>query len=238
MNVHPPYWRVPLTGQKFDIDDVTAGARSGELMILRDDEGEAYIVSPEFERLNDPATIHDYAVQLRDLINGAGAALIDGFMPVDIGAVQRVFEDGQAKSFFQPPAGLVSLRARVEGTGNVRDAQGNIRCDEPPEPPLSKALRCARDDDDLARVLQLLNNASWVNLYIIHEIMQRVLGTAYLDIAGTTKDELGRFTHAANAIARHDPKKFDPLGKTMTHAEAKALICRHVTAWLRSLPPG
>lgn len=230
-----PYWRVPLTGHRFDLEALAEAMRTPDLTILHDGGREGFLVSDDFERLDDPAAINDYALQLLDLINGAATSLISDFVPLKIGSVQRVSEGGRVEGYTTGRGAVTLGSFRVRGQALVKDSDGNIKWDREHDSALSEAVQSARQNEDLARVLQLLSDASWVDLYLIHEIMQRVLGARYLRTVGATQSTLDRFTHAANAIARHDPKKFQRPAKPMTRDEAERFIREHVRVWIRSI---
>ena len=73
-------------------------------------------------------------------------------------------------------------------------------------------------------------------LYVVHDIMQRVLGADYKTTIGRSQNELSRFTQTANNVARHDPTRFKPHAKPMGHIEAVRFIRDNVVAWLARQP--
>ena len=230
----PPYWRVQIVGPA--IDTLDALLNLPNLGTVKDGD-DVFLVSPEFETLDDTHAIDERANQLLPIINGAGALSSHGFKPVTLGPIYRIGEDGRKDAFIVAKGALISLSARVAGVGVVMGKDGNVKHSKPTEPTLIKAVRHGRESDDVAYVLSLLNEPTWHNLYKIHERMRKVLGDKYLSTIERTKSELGRFTQTANYEQRHDSKAtgFQPHENPMTDREAIDFVRANIVRWLGTL---
>lgn len=231
-------WRVQIIGPERELRFIELYLKSLHLSTTREGD-DLYMVCEAFQRLGSAADVLQHARRELAAINRAGNLQFDPFESFTLGRIQELHDDGSIGTHVVAEPGRLTLRAQtatIHAEGEVRAPDGTVKRTPPPEPIFARAIRHA-EDDDLAYVLDLIQDPTWHNLYKIHERMRFMLGEKYLATIQRSKQELDRFTQTANHHARHDAKakKIKPHKNPMTHDEAFKFVRRNVVQWLETL---
>ncbi len=232
-------WLIQLTGDNYDLEELSKSLQSPELNINQ--EGEIYILkSSDFNSLSDADKVREKASEILCLINGS-ASLTQGMRkPLEIAHITLVRDDGTRNTFINLTA-TVNVRASV---GVVKLGQDGTVQEIRPSDIVPSWVHAAQHDASVARVLELFGSSSreWVNLYMIYEIIEDdVGGVDYIQRNGwATKKAIRRFKHTANSYSalaeksRHAIEKTDPPKDPMSYSEAKSLIESISKSWLHT----
>jgi hypothetical protein len=225
-----------LEGHRFDLETLATLLPSGDVRVVEENE-KYYLSSSQLDSPPPEETFFSVARELLTLVNGVGVLMASGFSPV---ALTDRYDRDDGVHVVGATARL-AVRAQMTATATVRDAHGNPK---PPSPPPAPAyISLAAGDRDVAEVLQLLakpDGPSFSDLYKIHEIVEHTgPGKSAMGSAGISKAAMSRFTRTANHQAasgsesRHARSSEQPPEDPMTVGEARTMIRRLVTEWLK-----
>jgi hypothetical protein len=229
-------WRVGLTGDEFDLEELPNLFGTSKVEVVGDN-GSYSLQSRDFDSLTDPQEVRLRAIDFIDRVNGAARLAFPGFKPVSVSYVQR--EEGEAiqVSVWGESSGV----GRDKATAVVRSATAAPREVQPR--PLDSWLQVSTINRDVEKLLRLLGHdpLDWDRLHKVLEVVQEGGGAALIGTGEFPKAEVGRFTQTANSYqalgnaARHAHEKIPPPPKPMTLEEARALILRLGRRWVQNV---
>jgi len=230
-------WYVGITGESFDLEDLSKSLNSPEICITK--KGEDYILkSTHFNSLEDVYDVRNKANEILSLINGSAWLVIGMRKPLEEVRACRVNDDGKTECsvvFSDYAHARDRFKAHlITKDGKVQD-QGIFPADLIPE-----IISIAQNDENVATVLQLLGDRpkDWVNLYNIFEVVKK--DVRKIPKEWVTKKAIRRFKQTANSVlairyeARHVGKIIKPPPKPMTLPEAKSFINTIIHNWIQS----
>lgn len=228
-------WYVGITGDNFDLEDLSKSLNSPEICITK--KGEDYILkSTHFNSLEKEDDVRNKANEILSLINGSAWLVIGMRKPLEEARVCRVNDDGKTKCFVSL-SGSVRFRSRL--TAHLMTKDGEVQEIEIDQAgPIPEFIATSQHEGNVATVLRLLGDhpKDWVNLYRILEVVEDdVEGIPKIVEKGwATKKAIKLFKRTANYAARHKDKKIKPPKNLMTPSEAESLIRTIVISWIQS----
>lgn len=230
-------WKVRLTGESFDLEELAKVLISSNLAILKDGE-DYYLKSLSFDNTDNVEAIRAKAGEIVTLINGSIMLALDARKPIEVSHIVRVKDNG-TREFFVQVSDSVTLR---ESLGiSVQHQDGTVEEFHPGDP-IPSWILLAQGNDNIRKMLNYLAKGidNWVRLYHIYEIVRDDLGSepGMVTKGYATRKALERFRRTANSpsaageMARHaiEPRQTPP--NPMSLSEAKSFIKGIVQAWI------
>jgi hypothetical protein len=230
-------WKVQLTGDELDLEELPVLFASGDPTIIKD--GHAYyLVSSAFERLNDADDVRRAATEFIEIINGLSRTIQPEYQPSAVDTVVREGEDGP-KQILAFSSAKVTARAKLK----FRVTRGNGTQDpDPNEGRLTGQFLVARQYEPIQRALAFVNRKelTWNDLYRAAEVVQEDVGGQMYNMGWISEKVFSRFTGTANSFsvlgrdARHGRDRTQPPPNPMPFEEARALVFRLLAQWIES----
>jgi hypothetical protein len=242
-------WRVQLTGHEFDLRALERQLTAPELRVIQEhdevrQDHSFYLLSSDFDAMNEAETVLNRAKEYVLYINGLGSILLDSFQPVKIGHILWINEDGSRKAFAFASANLTMRGDVLIAHATVTQPEGAAPPGPPPPSDVQFGVLLAPQDENVAKVLRLWKqNQDWSALYKVFEVIESDVGGAMWRQGWVSKGEVDRFTGTANSAdaigdaARHGHHKYKSPKKPMSLPDAQALIKHLVGRWLTSKRP-
>lgn len=236
-------WYVGITGESFDLEDLSESFNLPELFITKIEEG--YILkSTDFNSLENVDDVENEAEKILTLINGYAWLVLGMQRPLELAYTARVKDDGKITRF-KSLSGSVRARSRVKGRISITTKEGEVQDQEIfPADLIPEIISIAQNDENVATVLQILGDRlkDWVNLYNIFEVVEDDVGgiPKIVEKGWATKKAIRRFKQTANSVlaigyeARHVGKIIPPPPKEMALSEAKSFIKNIINNWIQS----
>lgn len=232
-------WYVGITGESFDLENLSESFNSPDLFITKIEEG--YILkSTDFNSLENVGDVDNKAKEILTQINGYAWLVLGTQRPLKLAYTARVKDDGKITRFKS-----LSGSVRVRGGGKIRISittkGGEVQDQETfPADLIPKIISIAQNDENVATVLQILGDRlkDWVNLYNIFEVVKKDVREIPEEWA--SGNAISRFKQTANSVlaigydSRHVGKIFLPPPKPMTLSEAKSFIKNIINNWIQS----
>ena len=234
-------WQVFLTGDESDLNELSKSFCCPDLVIARGEDGFVLRWS-RLRDLNEVDAVRREAESVLVLLNGAARLLLHSTLPIAIGRIVLVRDDG-SKGSFVSVSGTIRARARASATATVKRADGvEERFNE--ADPVAEWVKAGLGNEAIARVLKLLATKplDWKNLYPILEVVESDMGglKPIAQQGWATRAALKRFKHTANSVfaigdeARHGTEPTQPPADPMTLSEARSFIETILHNWLRT----
>ena len=233
-------WRVQLSGDKSDLEELAKSLNSDELKIW-EDNGKFILSSSDFDSLNDSQDVRDNAEIKLNYINGCSKLKQSFQQPITIDGIESLSQDGKRNIYISVPTARLVLRTYRPTVLINGIAVGSSLYEE-----LPNMVVLAAKDRNVAQVINHLNGDDEIaTLYKIHEIIADDVGGVGIiqDNGWASRNKIERFRRTANSPdaigdkARHGVQKNDPPENPMSLAEAKAFILNIVKCWLDSKIP-
>jgi len=234
-------WRVGLTGDPFDLDELVADF-AGPGVAVTQVGGQYWLSSTEFEHLPTADQVRARAAELVQDLNGAASFGIGGFHAVGVGHVSRVRADGGRDAFLYVE-GMLTLR------GNVIPPLVNGQARQSPRVVGLHAIASKNAAiRDALRFWQSRHENMAVNLYKVWEVIGHdLVGRARLKAWNAAIESRGwatpaetdgfRAVHDPTLLgdqARHGVRNTPSPASPMTLDDAAAFVRRVMDEWLRS----
>lgn len=184
--------------------------RNGEVEFL-------CLKSARLDGMTTPGEIYQAGKQIVRELNAIVAGIFGESSVNCIGAVEFK-EDGTIARHLFMEVEPIKIRARARAVGVALDKDGNVIVQPPAATAGNNAFRAANLSQPIADALTYLAGApQWFELYKAFECLR---DHALLAESGETR----RFTHTANAAARHRRGKYEPPKDPMSLDDALALL--------------
>lgn len=234
-------WRIKLSGEDSDLEELSKSFNSERLKIWKD--GGNYILSSsDFNGIAEADIVLKKSEEILTFIN-AGSKVIQNLQkPINLSGIESLNENAKSTQYIFPES-IVS----VAGVGRptvLRDGKVEETCIYKELPNL---VLLATQDKNVAEVLNYLNtgNNEIVTLYKIYEIIKGDVGgeKSIRDNGWASRNKTQLFRRTANSPdamgdkARHGVQKCQPPKNPMSLNEAKSLILHLVKCWLDSKIP-
>lgn len=234
---------VRLSGDIYDLEDLSKVCNSEELTIERDEDS-FVLKSTEFNNLKGEMEVYKKATEIVALVNGASVVVMGlrNFLRASRSLI-KIDDEGRKNSFFiaEPAKAAAFVRGSFQTTLKKADGGTEVIYQASPVPRL---VRIAKDNEKVAKVIRLLSiaNYEWTsNFYRIFEIIKSDVCNAFKR-GWVTNTDVKRFTGTVNNpdiigdIARHGKSKKSSKGNAMKNPmnfwEAKAFIDTIILKWL------
>ena len=232
-------WKVFLTGDESDLNELSKSFCGPNLAIVREEEG-FVLKSSRFSEVNNSSAIRENAENLLVLLNGGARLALGARKAIALGHIARIGDDGSRSCFLFPAPIRVTARV-LSPSIRITHADGGAEEFNPADPVVGW-VNAGLKTEPVAKVLRLLatKEPSWENLYRILEVVEEdMCGLGAIVQQGwATRKKLKRFKHTASSPsvigddARHGKERTQPPAKPMTFSEARSLIESVVRDWL------
>ncbi|MDD5509672.1 MAG: hypothetical protein PHI12_02495 [Dehalococcoidales bacterium] len=230
-------WRVQLSGDKSDLEELAKSLNSDELKIWEDD-GKFILSSSDFDSLNESQDVRDNAEIKLNYINGCAKLKQSFQQPITIDGVESLSQDGKRSVYISvPPASIVVRTHNPTVLINGRE-EGAYIYDE-----LGRYVLIAKKDNNVAEVFNCLKEEDDPRtLFNIFEIIRSDVGGEenIRDNGWASLNKIRLFRQTVNFAgekARHRGGKHPPPKNPMSLAETKTFIHNLVKCWLDSKIP-
>lgn len=226
-------WRVKITGESFDLKNLSKSLNSPELSITKIGQ-DYFLKSTDFNSLEKDKDVQKKADEILSLINGTAWLVLDMRKPLRSGSIVLVNNDGKIISSTVLLSGSIKGQSRVIARMTKEgEVQETYQAD-----PIQKSISTAKDDVNVDKVLQLLGDhpKDWVNLYNIFEVVKNDVGgiPKIVEKKWATRNAIKLFKRTANYVARHKDEKIKPPEKPMILSKAESLIRTITCNWIQS----
>ena len=232
-------WQVFLTGDEFDLNELSKSFCCPDLAIGRD-EGGFVLRSSRLRDLNEVDAVRREAQSILVLLDGAARLALHTRLPIAIRDIVLIRDDG-SKGYFESLGQTLHIRTGLSVA--VKHAGGMEEQINPADPVVGW-VNAGLGSETVARVLGLFASKplDWVNLYRILEVVESDMGglKSIAQQGWATRAGLKRFKHSANSPsaigddARHGKEPTQPPADPMTLSGARSFIETIVHKWLRT----
>lgn len=205
-------WRIQLSGDKFDLDELPRWFTSEELKV-KEENGKYYLKSSELNLLTEASKVKEQAEKFLKFINGAGKIKDSKFKPVSIGRIEKAEANGRSMQYLFPES--INGRSKVSGdlsvikAGSSEEEQTTIRISY-----VESWVTLTSKDKNVAKVLSFFcKELNWQNLYKIWEVIEEEQGSKVFEKGWASEKKISDFTQTANSYlaigdeARHGYEK-------------------------------
>lgn len=234
-------WRVQLSGDNSDLEELSKSFNSDNLKICSD--GETYVLSSsDYNGITEAGIVLKKSAEILSLINGGSNVIQKLAKPIQVGSVYSIDDEGKRNiNLFIKDNVLIteSFRPTILVNGKVRET---FTFED-----LPNWVLLANQNRDAADVLNYLETGSneIATLYKVYEIIKKDVGgdKTIKDNGWASIKKIERFTRTANSPdaigdkARHGVQKNQPPKNPMSLSEAESLIRHLVKCWLASKIP-
>ncbi len=231
-------WRVTLSGEDSDLEELSKSFNSENLKIWKDEVN--YILgSSDFSGVAEADIVLKKSEEILTSINAASKVIQSLQKPIEVSGIESLNESGKSTQYIFPESA-----ASVVGMGRptvLIDGKVEETCiyEE-----LPNIVILARRDRDVASVLNYLSirNNEMANLYKIYEIIRANVGgdKSMRDNGWASMSQFKSFRTTANSPsamgyrARHGVWSEQKPKNPMSLNEAESLILHLVKCWLNS----
>ncbi|MFC1938155.1 hypothetical protein ACFLWH_00625 [Chloroflexota bacterium] len=231
-------WRVQLSGDNSDLEELSKSFNSDNLKIYKDRDN--YILSSsDFDGITEADIVLKKSEQILNFINGGSIVVQKLTKPMQVGSINSIGDTGERNHYIFAEcahAWVVAARPTVLINGKVQETFSYKD--------LPNWILLAEQNKNVADVLNHLKTGSndITTLYKVYEIIaEDVGGEKTIGRNGwASRNKFKLFTHTANSPdaigdkARHGVQKNQPPKTTMSLNEAKSFILHLVKCWLDS----
>lgn len=231
-------WKVQLTGERFDLEDLPRLLDEPELEVRQDGE-RFFLCSSRFSTLETVADVRSLAGTVLKMLNGALRVSNHNYRPVGLGPVHELKPDGTK----QVTVGVSeTLHVRGKVTVTKKDADGNV-VEGRPDPLLPVGIQEGMRDPMVGEVLAFVGSSDldWADLYKVVEMITERLGKPPYSLGWVSRGWLDRFTQTANSMealgfeARHATSRPPAPSNPPTLHEARTQILNMVRQWVEHI---
>jgi len=225
-------WYVKLSGNSFDLQELSKSLNSPELCISQ--ENQKYVLkSSNFDQLENAADVRKRAEEILSLLNGTAKLALGTQQKLTIDAVVEMRDDGK-KVTVRFLSDTVYGRSSI--STSVKTSNGNVQEIHPADP-IPNWIRTARTDKNVAEIFRVLGTSvlDWINLYRVYEIIKSDVGgkDKIADNGWATKGQIDLFKRTAQAYRHGKLKGYTPPKKPMTLSEAESFVKKILRKWLQ-----
>ncbi len=231
-------WRVKLSGEDTDLEELSKSFNSETLKIW-EDEGNYILGSSDFNGVAEADIVLKKSEEILTSINAASKVIQSLQKPIKVSGVESLNENGKSTKYIFPES--VALVARMGRPTVLIDGKvEETRIYEE----LPNIVILARRDRDVAAVLNYLKAESteMANLYKIYEIIRANVGgdKSMRDNGWASMSQFKSFRTTANSPhamgykARHGVWREQLPKNPMSLNEAESLILHLVKCWFDS----
>jgi len=237
-------WRVHVQGDQLHLETLRETLANYDPSIIREGN-DYYLISKEWNQLDDARTIHNRAEEFVRLVENAHYLHSRDIAPLTIGAVVRIDDDGRQHHVLIAAHGTLNVnlqpvRLRATGTTTAPDKELS---QETAEHQLIRFLRAAQKKSDVRDAQRFYRKGDWNGLYKAYELVRDDVNgeKQILSRKWILRTELKRFTQMAQSRAglgddaRHASKKYTRPAKPMSLLEAKEIIGKLLRSWIDSV---
>jgi len=231
-------WRVQLSGDNSDLEELSKSFSSDRLRICRD--GETYILSSlDFVVITEADIVLKKSQEILDFINGGSAVIQKLAKPIQVGSIQSIDDEGKRNTYIF--AESIPSRSAVFRTTVLvkRKVQGTFIFEG-----LPNWVLLASQNKSVADVLRHLKTGSndIGTLYKVYEIIKVDVGgkLAIRDKGWASRNRIDRFTRTVQSPAaigdkaRHGVQQTQPPEAPMLLDEAASFVLHLAKCWLNS----
>ena len=234
-------WRVELSGDNGDLEELSKSLNSDKLRILRESE-KYFLTSSGFNGITEADIVLKKSEEILTFIN-AGSKVIQNLQkPINLSGIESLNENAKNTQYIFPES-IVS----VEGVGRPTVLRDSKVEETYIYKELPNLVLLATQDKHVAEVLNYLNTGSneIATLYKIYEIIRCDVGgkKSIRDKGWDSRNQIELFTRTVqspDAIgdkARHGVQKGQPPKNPMSLNQATSFILHLVKCWLYSKIP-
>ena len=229
-------WVIPLTGHKFDLEDLPRWFAGQAVHVAPYKDGFSLVI-PTSVIGSSYEPVHAFAEERLLVVNGVGRLLNSKFRPVSLSSNVLGLDT----------AGVVCHTVIAAGTAEIRMKAGGVLVDlgeaTPPDPTGDLATPLLRAASSSARAHDALvivgrKDLTWSELYLLFELVEAEIGGEMHHRGWISAADADLFTHTANSYSalrsdgRHGKDRGRPPPTPMSHSTANDLVRGLVLAWL------
>ncbi len=231
-------WQVIINGDAADLG-MLAESLKGPNISITEDHGKFVLSGEEFEGLRDAKAVRAKASEIVTALSAGARLRLGSHIPIQLGAVVEVTDDGARKITLLAEPGKYSVRTRP-ATIKVTRSDSTVEIKRPADA-LAGWTDVALRNPAVGKALRLRNKRelSWGELCRLYEVITEDMPESeILHRDWVTKAQIGNLKHTANSVAatgdeaRHGKEKTQPPANPMRLSDARALIDRLLENWL------
>lgn len=216
------YW-VRLKGKTSDLLKLATNLKNVGYLVIKEDNV-FYLTSSEFDSKNEVDEVYDLSCQILKEANSV-SNVVYGINPEIIPEfVYQIQEDGTRVGFVYLSGAIETGQCDVYITqikgGQVRNSDAES----------FEQWFNMRNDKNVKKILELFNNKTWVNLYIIYDIIKSEVGKIN-EKGWATKGDIDDFTKNAQFF-RHGAVQSQKPCEPMSLQKAQSLLLHIIQQWL------
>ena len=155
-------WLVRLEGDKFDLEELVDHFTSADWNVKRDEDGYYYLKSSDFNDMIDSHEVHERALELIGIMNGAASHHSGGgFRPVEFDGLTEIDADDRRHNYVFLSA-VARGRSRVIGKPTVRRVNETIDVTQVLSE-VETLANLADRNEKVADALRFCERGDWIN---------------------------------------------------------------------------
>ncbi len=232
-------WLIEITGSEYDLEALIKLSPFCNTEIIKM-KNRYCLKSKKFDSVSEYDNVKKLGRDLVDILNGLAKLQNKHWKPIKFNGVLRENLNGTTTIFFEAKA---ELQFEATANGTVVKADGTTDDSKHPSQFETKFTVLSKDTN-VQKALRIYGSReeSWVDLYIIYEIIEDDLGGSQMifDNKWSSKNAIQRFKHTANSPkaigdeARHGKENTLPPQKPMLFSDAKILIKELLDKWINN----
>jgi hypothetical protein len=239
-------WQIQIQGWASDLEHLALHTASKSRRIVRDEKNSNFLYeSNSFDACMESVEVLKIANEELSVLSGVLKLTRNSHEVLKTSAVYKKNATGGKDVFVHLHESLQIHVEIGEVTVTITDPDGRITTRPSPQPRTITIAELAIVDPAVAKTLRLVadpNFKSWVNLYRIHEVIDKDVGgeNALKNKGWGSESDLKRFKHSANSVsvagdlARHGKEDSLPPKNPMSIDEAAAYLNYVLESWITS----